>query len=194
MQLALRLHIVVRQQNSKVVIRPTTFRGWVGSGEGGPTEEDVSSENAVKVPLLLRVAMALGAVFGVLGTATGLWGLFQLVGSDGPFQMGEDVVPKVEFLGVAVPFLVLYVSACLTAGAASWAIWKHRARSRILWTALLGEFVIGDAAMLALARRLFDISVSELASSVLVFSVLVGLGLWYLFRKESVAAYYESVR
>ena len=138
--------------------------------------------------------MAVGAFFGVLGTAIGLWGLFQLLGSDGPFQMGEDVVPKVEFLGIALPFLVLYVSACLTAGAASWAVWKCHARSRILWTALLAEFVIGDAAMLAFAWRLFDVGVSELASSLLVFSVLVGLSLWYLFRKESVVAYYESVR
>ena len=154
----------------------------------------MSSENTVKAPLLLRVAMALGAVFGVLGTVTGLWGLIHLVGNDGPFQIGENVVPRVEFLGTAVPFLVLYVSACLTAGAASWAVWNHRARSRVLWTALLAEFVIGDTAMLAMARRLFDVSVSELALSVLVFSVLVGLGLWYLFRKESVVAYYKSVR
>ena len=154
----------------------------------------MSSDNAVKAPLLLRAAMAPGAVFGVLGTAAGLWGLVLLVGSDGPFQIGEDVVPKVEFLGVAVPFLVLYISACLTAGAASWAVWKRRARSRVLWTALLAEFVIGDAAMLALARRLFEVSVFELASSIVVFSVLVAFSLWYLFRKEAVVAYYESVR
>ena len=151
-------------------------------------------DKGIGTPFLLRVAMALGAVFGIVGTSVGLWGLFQIAVGDSPFQINEDPVSKADFLSVAVPFLVLYVSACVTAGAASWALWKRRARSRTLLAALLAEFVIGDAAMLFLAHRLFDVSASELATSVFFFTVLVALGLWYLFRKESVVGYYESVR
>ena len=152
------------------------------------------SEKSIGFPVLLRGGMVLGAVFGVFGTTLGIWGLYLLLLSDGPFQVGEDPVPKADFLVVAVPFLTLYVTACVTAGAASWALWKRHARSRVLLTTLLAEFVIGDAAILFVARRLVQVSTSELVTSVLGFSVLVSLGLWYLFRKESVVSYYESVR
>ena len=145
-------------------------------------------------PRFLRVAMALGSVFGIFGTIAGLWALFRLIASDGPFSIGEDAATKAEFLILAGPFLALYVSACLTAGAASWALWKRRGRSRLLLSALLAEFVVGDAAMLALARFRFGVSGAELAISVSSFSVVVALGLWYLYRKETVVRYYESVR
>ena len=152
------------------------------------------NERRLVLPLLLRVALTLGAIFGVAGTAVGLWGLVRLLLSDGPFQLGEDLVAQADFLIVALPLVVLYVLACLTAGAASWALWRGRARSRILLTILLAEFVIGDAAMLFLARRLVEIGVSELLISASVFSVLALLGLWYLYRKASVVAYYKSIR
>ncbi len=151
------------------------------------------NERTVGTPLLLRVATGLGSVFGIFGTVVGLWGLFRLIASDGPFSIGGDAATKAEFLIVAVPFLVLYVSACLTAGAASWALWKRRDGSRLLLTALLAEFVIGDVAMLALARLRLGVSGAELAISVSTFSVLVALGLWYLYRKETVVRYYASV-
>jgi hypothetical protein len=152
------------------------------------------SEKTVGTPLFLRVAMALGAVFGIFGTIAGLWGLFRLIVSDGPFSIGEDAATKAEFLTLAGPVLALYVSACLTAGAASWALWKRRGGSRLLLTALLAEFAVGDAAMLALARFRLGVSGTELAIPVTSFSVVVALGLWYLYRKEAVVRYYESVR
>ena len=138
--------------------------------------------------------MILGAVFGAFGTILGLWGLYRLVLSGAPFQVGDDPVPNAEFLIVAIPFLALYLSACLTAGAASWALWKRHPRFRVLLAALLAEFVVGDAAMLSVARRSVQISNVELATSILGFSILVALGLWYLFRKDSVVSYYEAVR
>ncbi len=103
-------------------------------------------------------------------------------------------VAKTDFLIVALPFVFLYVLACLTAGAASWALWQGHSRSRILLTILLAEFVVGDAAMLFVARRLVEISASELIVSIVGFSVLAFLCLWYLYRKGSVVAYYDSVR
>ena len=139
------------------------------------------------------MAAVLGAVFGVVGTSFGLWGLFRIALADGPFQFDGDLIPKSAFLVVAVPFLVLYVSACVTAGAASWALWKQEYRSRMLLVALLAEFVIGDAAMLILAERRFEISAAELATSAFFFAVVVSLALWYLFKKVSVVRYYESV-
>lgn len=151
-------------------------------------------ENGIGVPFLLRAAMALGAVFGVLGTGIGLWVLFRVILSAGPFRVNEEMVSRAEFLTVALPLVGLYVSACITAGAASWAIWRQRAYSRALLTTLLAEFVIGDTAMLVMARRLFDAGASELAVSVFFFTVLVALGLWYLYRKESVVRYYASIR
>ncbi len=95
---------------------------------------------------------------------------------------------------LALPFVGLYVLACLTAGAASWALWRGRFRSRILLTILLAEFVVGDAAMLAVAWHLVEISASELIVSIVGFSVLAALGLWYLYSKSSVVAYYDSIR
>jgi hypothetical protein len=138
--------------------------------------------------------MAVGAVFGVLGTSVGVWVMIRIALSDGPYRINDDLVSKAEFLPVAVPFLVLYVLACVTAGAASWAIWRQRIRSRALLTVLLAEFVIGDAAMLVLARRVSDVGAPELAASVSFFAILVATGLWYLFRKQSVVQYYSSVR
>ena len=146
------------------------------------------------MPFLLRVAMALGALFGIFGTSVGLWGLLRVVVGDGPFRIDEAVVSRAEFVAVAGPFLVLYILACLTAGAAGWAIWRRRARSRALLVALLTEFVLGDVAMLVLAQRMFDVGAPELVLSVSLFIVLVALGLWYLFHKASVAEYYDSLR
>lgn len=143
--------------------------------------------------MLLRLAMALGALFGVVGTGVGLWSLLSVALSGGPFRFGEDLVPKDQFISVAVPFLVLYVCACITAGLAAWAILRRRARSRVLLTALLGEFVVGDAAMLLVASSVFGIRWTEVAASAVFFTGLTALALWYLFRKRSVALYYASI-
>ena len=145
-------------------------------------------------PFLLRVARALGGVFGVLGTLAGLWALVRVGAGDGPFNINNIPVTKAEFLTAAVPFLVVYIAACLTAGAASWALWKRQARSRLLLATLLVEFVVGDTAMLVIMYRTLDVTALELVTSALFFTFLVALGLWYLFRKESVVCYYESVR
>ena len=150
--------------------------------------------NGTGMPFLLRLAMILGAFFGIFGTVVGLWALVRVVVSDGPFQFIDDPVSKADFLTVAVPFLVVYISACLTAGAAAWALWKRQARSRLLLAALLSEFVVGDAAMLVFMNRTLDVTTAEVASTALFFTVLVALGLWYLFRKESVVRYYRSFR
>ena len=151
------------------------------------------SERRVDTPFFLRFAMALGGVFGVLGTGVGLWGLFRIALADGPFDFNGDLMSKSEFLVVAVPFLLLYVLACVTAGTASWALWKQQHRSRVLLVALLAEFVMGDAAMLFLAGRRFEVGATELVTSGLLFAVVVSLALWYLYRRESVVRYYESV-
>jgi len=145
------------------------------------------------MPFLLRVAMSIGAVFGSLGTVTGGWALLRVATYDGPFRIGEVAVSRADFLAVAVPFLIIYVLACLTAAAASWALWRRRARSRSLLVALLAEFAVGDAAMLVFMSQTLEVSPSELASAALSFTVLVALGLWYLFRKGSVVRYYESI-
>lgn len=145
------------------------------------------------MPILLRLAMILGAFFGTIGTAAGLVGLLGAVLGGGPFIIHEEVVSRSEFLIVAVPFLVMYVVACLTAGAASWALLRRRTRSRILLAALLVEFAVGDAALLALAYRMSEVTVSELAASALVFALLAVAAIWYLFSKQSVSSYYESI-
>ena len=150
-------------------------------------------ESVISMPFLLRVAMALGAVFGVFGTVIGTYGLVRIGLGDGPYRINEDVASKADFLRLTVPFLVLYVAACVTAGAASWALWRRRTRSRPLLTLLLMEFVIGDAAMLLVAHKLFGVSGYEALGSALFFVVLVALGLWYLFAKESVVQYYDSI-
>ena len=144
------------------------------------------------LPLLLRMAMILGAVFGVFGTTLGVYGVYLLLVGDGPVRFGDARVPKADFLAAALPFLGLYISACLTVGAASWALWKRHPRFRFLLTVLLVEFLVGDAAMLALAGRLAQIGPSELVTSILGFLVLASLGLWYLFRKDSVVSYYQA--
>lgn len=151
-------------------------------------------EKPVGLPLLLLVAMVLGAIFGVLGTTLGLWGLNRLLFGDGQFLVGEGPISQPDLVAVAVPFLALYVLACVTAGAASWALWKGRSRSRIMLTTLLAEFVVGDVAMIALARRLVPASATDLVVAALGFSALVFLGLWYLYRKDSVVSYYAAVR
>ena len=145
------------------------------------------------MPLLLRVAMVFGGFFGVVGTTVGLAALINVVFTDSPFTINQDPVPRSDVLSVAVPFLLFYVLACITAGSAAWALWKQRSHARLLLVALLGEFVVGDTAMLVLARRLADISAAELGLSATVFSVLVALAFWYLFRKRSVVDYYESL-
>ncbi len=146
------------------------------------------------MPFLLRAATIAGGFFGIFGTGVGLWVLFRVLVSDGPFQFDGDAVPKRDFLTIALPFLIVYISACLTAGAAAWALWKGKARSRPLLAMLLAEFVLGDAAMLVFMDRTLDVTTGELVSSALVFAVLVALGLWYLFRKQSVVQYYETLR
>ena len=146
------------------------------------------------MPLLLRGAMVVGVIMGTLGTVGCLWALGRVVTFGGPFQFNDTTVARADFLGVAVPFLLLLMAACLTAGAASWALWKRRVRSRSILVGLLAELVVGDAAMLLLASRMLDVTSAELASSALFFAVLVALGLWYLFRKDSVVRYYESIR
>ena len=150
--------------------------------------------NTAPTPFLLRVAMVLGAVFGLLGTGVGVVGLLVVALSGGPHHIGDQVVSRAELAKVAVPFLILYVCACVTAGLASWAIWKRRAASRTLLVMLLVEFVIGDAAMLVLARNVAGTGASELAVSASIFATLVVVWLWYLFRKRSVVRYYTSVR
>jgi hypothetical protein len=137
--------------------------------------------------------MALGAAFGSLGTVIGLWALLRVLAADGPLQLNDVTVARADFLPVAVLFLIIYISACLTAAAASWALWKRRARSRHLLVALLVEFIVGDTAMLVFMSRTLDVTRADLAASALFFAFLVALGLWYLFRKESVVQYYESV-
>lgn len=150
-------------------------------------------KNDMSLPILLRVAMVLGAVFGTLGTAIGVLGLFRLALGDASFRVDDTVLSRAEVVAIAGPFLILYISACLTAGAASWAIWTRRARSRALLVALLAEFVLGDAAMLVVARRTFGVGMSEVLLSASVFTVLVALALWYLFRKASVVEYYSTL-
>jgi hypothetical protein len=59
--------------------------------------------------------------------------------------------------------------------------------------ALLVEFIVGDTAMLVFMSRTLDVTRADLAASALFFAFLVALGLWYLFRKESVVQYYESL-
>jgi tryptophan-rich sensory protein len=138
--------------------------------------------------------MALGAVFGVLGTSVGVWALIRIALSDGPYQISDDSLSKAEFLPVALFFLVLFVLACVTAGAAAWAIWRRQDRSRALLTVLLAEFVVGDAAMLVLAQRVSEVGAPELAVSATFFTILVATALWYLFRKQSVVQYYSYIR
>lgn len=145
------------------------------------------------MPLLLRGAMILGAFFGIVGTTAGIAGALGLALGDGPYAVNGEAVSKSEFLAIAVPFLLFYVAACITAGTAAWSLWKRRARSRLLLTVLLAEFVVGDAAVLALARRLLGTSSAELALSVSTFVLLVALALWYLFRNPAVVGYYESL-
>lgn len=146
------------------------------------------------MPLLLRLAMVFGAFFGIVGTSAGLAGLVNVLFTDGPFAVNETGVSRSDFLAVAVPLLLLYVAACVTAGTASWSLWKRRSHARMLLTALLVEFVVGDTAILVLARRLSDVSAAELGVSAAVFIVLVALALWYLFGKRSVVDYFESLR
>ena len=147
----------------------------------------------LRMPLLLRVAMLFGGFFGIVGTTAGLAALVDVVVTDRPFTINEDPVLRSDFLAVAVPFLLFYVAACVTAGSASWSLWKQRSGARLLLTALLVEFVVGDAAMLVLASRLTDVSVAELLFSAMAFTVLVALALWYLFRKRSVVEYFGSL-
>ncbi|MDH3270177.1 MAG: hypothetical protein OEN56_02520 [Gemmatimonadota bacterium] len=146
------------------------------------------------MPFLLRVAMVLGGLFGIVGTTAGLAALFNVFVMDGPVMIGQDPVPRSDFIAITVPFLLLYVTACVTAGSASWSLWKRRRHARVLLTVLLVEFVIGDTAMLVLARRLSDVPTAELGISAMVFVVLVALALWYLFGKRSVVEYYDSLR
>lgn len=151
------------------------------------------SERRVEPPFLLRVAMVVGGVLGVLGTSVGLWALFQIVLWDGSLAVNGEMVSRSEFLLVAGAFVVLGVLACLTAGAASLALWQQRPRSRVLLVVLLAEFVLGDAGMLILAGRRFEVGVGELAASAFLFAVVVLLALWYLYRKSAVVQYYESL-
>lgn len=146
------------------------------------------------MPLFLRVAMVFGGFFGIVGTSAGLAALVGVVFTDRPFTINEDPMLRSDVLVVAVPLLLLYVAACVTAGLASWSLWKQRSRARLLLTALLVEFVVGDAAMLVLARRLTDVSAAELLFSATAFTVLVALALWYLFRKRSVVGYFASLQ
>lgn len=138
--------------------------------------------------------MVLGGIFGVIGTTAGLAVLVDIVVTDRPFTINEDPVPRFDFLAIAVPFLVFYVAACVTAGFAAWSLWKQRSRARLLLTALLAEFVVGDAAMLVLARRFNTASPAELLLSAMVFTGLVAVALWYLFRKRSVVEYFGSLQ
>jgi hypothetical protein len=149
-------------------------------------------DKALPIPFLLRVAMLLGALFGVVGTSAGLVGLGVAVFGEGPVTLGGDPVPRSHFLPIAVPFLLLYVAACLTAGAASWSLWKRHRRARLLLTVLLVEFVVGDTAMLVLARRFSAVPAAEVAISAAFFVGLVAIALWYLFRSRSVVAFFES--
>lgn len=154
---------------------------------------DRLNDRRPRLPLLLRVAMVLGGFFGIVGTTVGLAALISVVFTDSPFTIDQDPVPRSDFLALAVPFLLFYVLACITAGSAAWALWKQRSHARLLLVALLSEFIVGDTAMLVLARRLADVSAVELGLSATFFLVLVALALWYLFRKRSVVEYYESL-
>jgi len=144
-------------------------------------------------PLLLQLAMAAGAVFGTVGTLVGAWAFVGLLAQDGPLLVDDVSLSKAEFLSVALPLLAVYVMACLTAGAAALALWNDRARSRVLLTALLLEFVIGDSVMLAVMHRTLGASLMSLAAPAASFVLLVALALWYLFRKSSVVQYYAAL-
>ena len=77
------------------------LRCWSGSREVG------LNESALRAPFPLRMFTSVGAVIGVVGTIVGLWGLVQLMGSTGPFQLGDDAVPKPEFLGPSSGYSVV---------------------------------------------------------------------------------------
>lgn len=152
------------------------------------------NDREVHLPLLLAVARVAGGVFGMFGTAAGLWGLLRIAVGDDLFETSGDLVSTADFRVISIAFLVFYVFACVTAGAASLALWRQQPRSRFLLVALLAEFVIGDSAVLVLANRLLGVGTIELATSVIFFALVASSALWYLFRKASVVGYYEAVR
>jgi hypothetical protein len=149
---------------------------------------------ALRMPYLLRVAMLLGALFGIVGTTAGLVLLVSAVSTEGPPEIVGDALSRAAFLAMAVSFLVFYIAACVTAGTASWALWKRRPQARMFLTVLLVEFVVGDTAVLIFARRFAEVPAAELGISAGVFVVLVALALWYLYGKHSVVEYFESQR
>ncbi len=144
-------------------------------------------------PFLLQVTMVLGGVFGSGGTLVGVWALQQLLMAEGPFLVEDVSMSKAAFLRLALPLVVVYISACITAGAAAFYLWKHRARSRLLLLALLCEFVVGDSIMLFAMHRTLGVSLGDVAAAAGGFVLLVAVALWYLFRRDSVVDYYRAL-
>jgi len=151
-------------------------------------EEDRVTEFVRKKPFLIAVAMGLLGLFAILGGLAMTMIFLTSVFGDGPFRMNGEIVSKAEFLRFLVPFSLVYGAAVAYAGVTAWMIHSENPRSRGL---LLGYLVL--PMLVWPLSALWGVPILSVVSAMAPWSLVILLGWLYLYRKDSVALYYDAI-
>lgn len=146
------------------------------------------AEYVRKKPFFIAVAMAVFGFIGSLGGLVVIFGLFRILSSEGPFSLNGEAVSKSEFLGFAVPFLLLNLVGCILLVGIAWLIHSERAIARPL---LLASLTVPLLALLG--SPLYGIPLGDVGLSI-AWWVLIVLGTWsYLYQMPSCSEYYSAL-
>jgi hypothetical protein len=180
----LRLLRSLRRSRLAYASRDGNFERYQALGE----QEGPLTEFVRKKPFLIASAMGLLGLFAVVGGLAMCMIFLTSVFGDGPFRMNGEIVSKTEFLRFLVPFTLVYGAAVAFAGVTAWMIRSENPRSR--------EFLLGYLVLPMLVwplSALWGVPILSVVSAMAPWALVILLGWLYLYRKDSVAVYFDAI-
>lgn len=130
--------------------------------------------------------LTLLAVFLAFFAAISLLVIMAATFGNGPYSINGEPAIRSDYLQVMLPF----IPASAAAAIASFGLWKERLWARPL---LLGFYTVAGFGS-ALMPLWIEAPGVTVATGLLFSGILVGFLGWYLYRKQNVVRYYQTLR
>jgi hypothetical protein len=139
------------------------------------------------MPFLLLCGMGFGAFFAAVALLV-VGGMLVMLPFSSDYTVNAVPVTRAEFMQKSWPLLVGFPVAAGCALAIVYALWRELPWSR---RAIISYWVVSLVPVCLMA--ITSGKTADLVESVVMFGGVIGLLSWYLYRKQSVRAYYSAL-